>query len=330
MKKPLHGIHHVTAITSSALKMYEFFTDILGMRLVKKNVNQDDLTSYHIYFGDDRGNPGTAMTFFDFKGIRKNVPGTNEISRASFRVRSDEALKYWEKRFNHYNVNHDPISNIFGYQFLFFEDFDNQRYAIVSDEPKPENDKNEPWLLGPVPNEYGIVGLGPIFLTVSDSMYMQQLLVNILGLTLKGQEGDYYLYEMLEGGTNRSVIVKLDTTSPQAQQGYGGVHHVAFRVEDENELNKWIDYMNTIGLPNSGFVERFYFKSLYTRLYPNILFEFATDGPGFIDDEEDYEQLGQTLTLPPHLRNHRAYIETQLAPFNSIPKNYEKEYLNEE
>lgn len=328
--KPFKGIHHVTAITSSSPKIYDFYTTILGMRLVKKNVNQDDVSTYHLYFGDDRGNPGTAMTFFDFKGIPAHVKGTNDISRTSFRVPSDESLEYWVKRFNHFKVNHQGIKEQFGKKVLYFEDFDKQQYALFSDENNQGIQSGEPWHKGVVPDEFGITGLGPVFLRVAQKALMDQLLVQIMGMRLSQTEGNLTLYEMGEGGNGASVIVEFDNQLPIASQGFGGVHHVAFRVEDKKHLDEWQNFFNSLKLPNSGFVERFYFKSVYIRLYPNILFELATDGPGFIDDEETYENLGETLTLPPHLRHRRDFIEAQLPEFDTVRSNkvFKKEYFN--
>ncbi len=326
--KPLTGIHHVTAITSSSEKIYDFYTNILGMRLVKKNVNQDDLTTYHLFFADDRGNPGTDMTFFDFKGIGPHQKGTDDISRTSFRVLSDEALDYWVKRFDKYEVNYEPITELFGRKVIFFEDFDKQQYALFSDENDSGVLPGEAWHKGPVPDEYAIVGLGPIFLRVRSLDIMNQVLT-IMKMDKKAESGNFTLYEMDKGGNGGSVIVELDNSLPIARQGYGGVHHVAFRVDDRDHLDEWEAYFDGLNLPNSGFVDRFYFKSLYIRLYPNILFELATDGPGFIDDQEDYEILGETLTLPPHLRDKRDYIEKHLPHFDTVrsDKEFEKEYL---
>ncbi|NLC55117.1 MAG: ring-cleaving dioxygenase [Erysipelothrix sp.] len=327
----LKGIHHVTAITSSAKEIYNFYTNILGMRLVKKNVNQDDLTTYHLFFADDRGNPGTDMTFFDFKGISAHQKGKNDISRTSFRVSNDKALDYWQARLDHYKVKRDPVIEMFGHKVLYFEDFDQQQYAIFSDENNKGVAPGEAWHKGPVPDEYAILGLGPIFLRVSSEQLIDQALVTIMQMKKTDSEKGFNLYEMGEGGNGGSVIVEIDDTLPQARQGYGGVHHVAFRVKDREHLDAWNDYFDKLNLANSGFVDRFYFKSLYIRLYPNILFELATDGPGFIDDEEDYENLGEKLTLPMHLRHRREYIETQLDDFDTVrsTKVFEKEYFDE-
>lgn len=327
--KPLKGVHHVTAITSSAKDIYEFYTNVLGIRLVKKNVNQDDLSTYHLFFADDRGNPGTDMTFFDFKGISAHRKGTNDISRTSFRVNNDEALDYWLKRFDHYHVTHQPIIEMFGHKVIYFEDFDEQQYAIFSDEYNTGIVSGEPWHKGPVPDEFAITGLGPIFLRVSSEELMNQALVDIMHMKLTKSEGAFKLYEMGDGGNGASVIVEVDEQSTPARQGYGGVHHVAFRVEDKEHLDAWTNHFNKLGIGNSGFVDRFYFKSVYTRLYPNILFELATEGPGFIDDEESYEVLGEKLTLPMHLRHKREYIETQLEDFDTVrsTKTFKKEYF---
>ena len=331
MKKnmnPLLGVHHVTAITSSSPKIYDFYTHVLGMRMVKKNVNQDDLTTYHLYFADDRGSAGTAMTFFDFQGIGQHQQGTNDISRTSFRVSSDDALHYWLKPFSHYNIKHSDIVERFDKKFIYFEDFDQQQYALVSDENDYGVKAGEPWYKGPVPNEYAILGLGPIFLRVDREDVMDKVLT-ILQMRKIKSEDHYILYETGEGGNGASVILEVNHTMSNGIQGYGGVHHVAFRVSDRAHLDEWMKYFDELKLPNSGFVDRFYFKSVYIRLYPNILFELATDGPGFIDDQESYEILGETLTLPPHLRDRRDYIEQNLPHFDSIRSNkiFEKEYL---
>lgn len=329
MVEQLKGIHHVTAITSSARGIYDFYTNILGIRLVKKNVNQDDLGTYHLYFADDRGNPGTDMTFFDFKGLDIHRRGTDDISRTTFRVRDDESLTYWKRRLEYYNIEHGEIIDLFDRSFIFFEDFDHQRYAIVSDEKIDGVSSGEAWHKGPVPDEFAITGLGPIFLTVSNFQLISRVLEKIMKMELTGEDQNYYLFEMGLGGNGASVIVSIDDISPQAEQGYGGVHHVAFRVENCEKLNEWEDFFDDLELPSSGFVERFYFGSVYIMLYPNILFEIATDGPGFIDDEEDYEHLGEKLTLPPKFREYREIIEGNLDDFDTMrsDKIFEKEYL---
>lgn len=325
----LKGIHHVTAITSSAEQIYAFFTNILGMRLVKKTVNQDDIQTYHLFFADDKGNPGTDMTFFDFQGIQKAQRGTNEISRTGFRVPNDAALTYWVKRFSHYHVKFEKMQTIFGRKTVFFQDFDEQQYALFSDEGVDGVASGVPWEKGPIPNEFAITGLGPIFFRVKDASAMDQVLVDNMGMRKVDKSEEYHLFEMGEGGNGASVILEIDAHSPRGFQGYGGVHHVAFRIEDTAELQEWIRHLNTIGANHSGYVDRFYFRSLYTRLYPGILFEFATEGPGFIDDEESYETLGELLALPPKFRGQRALIESKVRQFDTTRSNktFQKEYF---
>lgn len=328
--KNLLGIHHVTAITSSAEQIYEFYTYILGMRLVKKTVNQDDINTYHLFFADDVGSPGTDITFFDFQDIPKAKKGAETISRTSFRVPSDEALLYWQKRFTKYEVKHSEIFELFGHKVIFFEDFDEQAYALFSDEKNEGVASGTPWLKGPVPNEFAITGLGPIFFTITDLERMELILEKILLMRKSKEENNLVLYEMGEGGHGGSVILEIvEEDVPFAIQGYGAVHHVAFRVKDQGEIYEWISRLNQIGARHSGLVDRFYFQSLYTRLYSGILFEFATDGPGFIDDEEDYKTLGEKLALPPRFRNQREYVEKIVRPIDTVRSNkvFEKEYL---
>ncbi len=325
----LKGIHHVTAITSSAEKIYDFFTHVLGMRLVKKTINQDDIDTYHLFFADDEGSAGTDMTFFDFKGISKKTTGKDEISRTYFRVPNDAAIEYWVKRFKHYNVTFDAPFEQFGRQVLYFQDFDTQNYALVSDEHDEGVPSGTPWKQGPVPNEYAITGLGPVVLTVGDEGKITTALSKHLGMKKVEQTQQHILFEMGQGGNGARVIVALTDETYRAMQGYGSVHHVAFRIEDKAQLDAWTDYLNQIGAPNSGFVDRFYFKSLYTRLYPGLLFEFATEGPGFIDDEETYETLGETLALPPKFRDERAYVEKVVRHIDTVRSNktFKKEYF---
>ncbi len=323
------GIHHVTAITSSAEKIYQFFTFVLGMRLVKKTINQDDIHTYHLFFADDIGGPGTDMTFFDFANASKKVKGTNEISKTSFRVPNDQALLYWLKRFDKFKVKHSPITTLLNRKVIEFSDFDDQEYMLVSDESIPGVASGKPWIKGPVPNEFAITGLGPIMLTVNELEIIEYALVDVMKFKKTLTENDYSLYEVGEGGNGASVIIKLDTFSNIGYQGYGAVHHVAFRVQDEVALQHWIGTLSDLRIPNSGYVNRFWFKSLYSRIYPSILFEFATDGPGFIDDEESYETLGETLTLPTRYRNSRDHIEKIIRPIDTVRSNkkFEKEYL---
>ena len=322
----LKGVHHVTAITSSAEKNYEFFTYVLGMRLVKKTVNQDDIQTYHLFFADDKGSAGTDMTFFDFPGIPKGVHGTNEISKTSFRVPSDAALEYWVKRFDRLEVKHTGIKEQFGKKTLSFVDFDDQQYQLISDEFNKGIESGTPWQKGPIPLEYAITGLGPVFVRIANFDYFKEVLEKVLLFRETAADGSFHLFEVGEGGNGASVIVEYNTVLPQAQQGYGTVHHAAFRVEDRSVLDEWTERLSSFGFPTSGYVNRHFFESLYARVAPQILFEFATDGPGFMGDEP-YETLGEKLSLPPFLEPQRAEIEKLVRPIDTVRST--KEFIKE-
>ncbi|MCP3762975.1 ring-cleaving dioxygenase [Domibacillus sp. A3M-37] len=317
MNNGLKGIHHVTAITSSAEKNYEFFTYVLGMRLVKKTVNQDDIQTYHLFFADDTGSAGTDMTFFDFPGIPKGVHGTNEISKTSFRVPNDASMDYWVKRFDRLKVKHSGIKEQFGKKTLSFTDFDDQQYQLISDEFNEGVASGTPWQNGPIPLQYAITGLGPIFIRIANVDYFKEMLEKVLQFKEIGKEGSFLLFEVGEGGNGAQVIVEHNVLLPEAQQGFGTVHHVAFRVEDRAALDEWNERYHSFGFQTSGHVDRFFFESLYTRVAPQILFELATDGPGFMGDES-YETLGEKLSLPPFLEPKREEIEKLVRPIDTV------------
>ncbi|MEK3986712.1 ring-cleaving dioxygenase [Paenibacillus sp. FSL K6-3166] len=313
----LKGIHHVTAITSSAEKNYEFFTYVLGMRLVKKTVNQDDIQTYHLFFADDKGSAGTDMTFFDFPNIPKGVHGTNEIAKTSFRVPTDAALDYWVKRFDRLDVKHTGIKEQFGKKTLSFVDFDDQQYQLISDEFNEGVASGTPWQKGPIPLAFAITGLGPIFVRIADFSYFKEMLERVMQFKEIGQEDAYHLFEVGEGGNGAQIIVEHNEDLPNSRQGFGTVHHAAFRVEDRTMLDEWTKHFEDFGFRTSGYVDRHFFESLYTRVAPQILFELATDGPGFMGDEE-YETVGEKLSLPPFLEPKREQIEKLVRPIDTV------------
>jgi len=281
----IHGLHHITSITDNAQRNFDFFTHVLGMRLVKKTVNQDDIQTYHTFFADAKGSPGTDITFFDFKDIPKGVHGRDEISRIGLRILSLKALEYWKKRLRHYQVAYEEV-RLHQKPFLFFSEADGQQYALAVDEGFEGVFPGEPWDDSKVPNEFQIIGLGPVFFNVSEVQKMDAILSQVLGFQGKKDASNTTEYTLPEGGHGATIYVTED-------------------------------HFSSLRDPHSGFVDRFYFKSLYTRLYRPILFEFATDGPGFIDDEEDLIHLGQTLALPPKLRPLRDQIEQSVRPLDT-------------
>jgi glyoxalase family protein len=322
MVKPLLGIHHVSALTANAKENFHFYTKILGLRLVKKTVNQDDISVYHLFYADERGNPGTDLTFFEIPHAGKTYPGTNSITATSLRVRDNKALQYWKNRFNQFHVDHDEISLESGRSTLSFRDAEGQRLILVSDEGNEGVSGGKPWDRSPVSPENGVIGLGPVHLTVSRPERTVKVLTDVMGFREKTgytKEKDNKLvrvFETGEGGTGAEIHVIEEEKVGRERPGRGSVHHVAFRVEDEEELNKWVERLNTNHLPNSGFVERYYFKSLYFREPNGVLFELATDGPGF-EGDEDFEHLGEKLALPPYFEQQRQEIEARLIPLNT-------------
>ncbi|PKR77069.1 ring-cleaving dioxygenase [Halalkalibacillus sediminis] len=315
----LLGIHHLSAMTANAQKNVDFYTKILGLRMVKRTVNQDEPSMYHLFYGDEVGNPGTELTFFEIPRAGQNHNGNNSISTTSLRVPSDEALSYWENRLNQYEVENEGIIEQFGRKVLPFEDFEKQRLILVSDEKNLGVVGGHPWEKSPVDSTHGIIGLGPIHLTVPDIKPTEAILTRVMGFR---RAGDYIhhqsshsvvVYETGEGGTGGELHVQERPELKQERLGRGGVHHVAFRVSTESELRNWLAKLNEIGVGNSGFVDRFYFKSVYFREPNGILFELATDGPGFATDE-DQDYLGESLALPPFLESKREEIEQKLNP----------------
>jgi glyoxalase family protein len=321
----LKGIHHVSAMTATASENFNFYTQLLGLRLVKKTVNQDETSVYHLFYGDEKGNPGTELTFFEFPMIGKNRAGTSSISSLSLRVADDAALRYWKERFGHLKVDHDEIVGRAGRQTLAFRDIEGQRLVLVSDEHNDGVAGGIPWERSTVPAEYGILGLGPVQLTVQNPEPTVAVLTKLMGFREKGKypstvagQPDIIVLETGEGGSGAEIHVEERSDLPREQLGYGGVHHVAFRVDNDDELREWIERIRGVRMPNSGFVDRYYFRSLYFREPNGILFEFATDGPGF-DTDEDINHLGESLALPPFLEPHREQIESKLKPLQTKP-----------
>ncbi|MDZ5473865.1 ring-cleaving dioxygenase [Bacillus sp. 31A1R] len=319
--KPLKGQHHVSAITADAKRNYEFYTKVLGLRLVKKTVNQDDTSVYHLFYADERGNPGTDLTFFEIPRAGQTRYGTNSISTTSLRVPKDASLLYWKQRFEEHGVEHDEISQVTGRATLSFRDFEGQRLMLVSDEHNVGVAGGQPWEKSPVELEHAIVGLGPVTLTVANLESTAKILTFVLGFKenrrYKNEEQEeIVVFDTGEGGTGAEVHIEVRPDLPVERPDRGSVHHVAFRVENEEELKRWVEYLKEFRIPNSGFVERYYFRSIYFREPNGILFELATDGPGF-EGDESFEHLGENLALPPYFENQRAEIEAKLKPLHT-------------
>jgi glyoxalase family protein len=306
----LHGIHHLTAITANAVGNHDFYTRVLGMRLVKKTVNQDDTSAYHLFYADGLASPGTDMTFFDWPTERERR-GTHAIVRTGFRVHGEAAFAFWAARLGR---PVDAPVRIDGRLTLEFEDPEGQRLALIDDGGTGEV---HPWEHSAVPAEFQVRGLGPITLSVPKLAPSERFLTEVLGMRVARQYTDaggvpVQVFAMGEGGPAAELHIRVEPGLQPAQQGAGGVHHVAFRCRDD-EYDAWVARYQSLGVRSSGPVDRFYFRSLYTREPNGILYEIASDGPGFATDEP-METLGQRLALPPFLESQRVSIERGLKP----------------
>lgn len=314
----LHGLHHVTAVTGDAPANLDFYTRVLGLRLVKKTVNQDDTSAYHLFYADKLGSPGTDMTFFDWPQTGPNQRGTDSIVNTLFRVDGRAALEYWADRLTQIGVAVQPIEQFRGLDVLRFEDPEGQRLTLVDDGGAPI--EGEVWEGTDVPPGFALRGFYAIALSVPTLDQVGMILERILNFEelerLPNPDNpaeEIVIFGMDGGGPGKEVHVFVQPDAPRAWLGRGGVHHVAFRLRDEAEHKAWNAHLNRVGLPNSGLVDRYYFKSLYFRISNGILFELATDGPGF-DSDEPLETLGERLALPPFLESRRAQIEAGLQP----------------
>jgi glyoxalase family protein len=315
MALELEGIHHLTAITARARENVDFYTRVLGMRLIKKTVNQDDTSAYHLFYGDGIASPGADLTFFDWPTAPARR-GNHEVARTGLRVRSEADLGWWKEHLAEHDVASGNIKERAGHLSLEFEDFEGQRFRLVAD---PKAGESHPWDKSPVPAEHQILGLGPITLTVPDLRRTAPILTGVMNMRevrsypAREKNGEIHVFEMGPGGAAAELHVEVNPDLPQARQGAGGVHHVAFRTPDKDEFDEWVKRTANHGVRTSGEVERFYFKSLYFREPNGVLFEIATDGPGFTADEP-LETLGEKLSLPPFLEGQRSAIEAGLKP----------------
>lgn len=311
----LSGIHHLTAVSADAPGNVRFYSKLLGLRLVKKTVNQDDVSAYHLFYADGLASPGSDITFFDFPTLPEKR-GNNTVTRTGLRVNGVAALQWWQDRLKKAAVKIGDIAEIDGRATLMFEDPEGQRLALVDDGGKGPS---HPWDKSPVPAEHQIRGLGPITMTVPELRLTDLVLTQVMNARKVREyahpesKGDgVHVYEMGEGGPAAELHVAVRPNLAPAHPGAGGVHHVAFRSPDK-DYDAWAARLSEMRIRNSGKVDRFWFRSLYFREPNGILFEIATDGPGFAVDEP-MDKLGETLVLPPFLEGQRKEIEAGLKP----------------
>lgn len=333
----LTGIHHLTAVSARIRDNHRFYTQVMGMRLVKRSVNQDDVSAYHLFYADAIGTPGTDLTFFDW-AVPREVRGTRSIVRTCLRVHGDGVLDWWRDRLLAEELAVGEVAERDNRVVLDFEDPEGQRLTLVED--GGAGDPPVPWDESPVPAERQVRGLGPVFLSVPDLAGTEMVLTRVMNMEkvreyrgpttdavpssieLSGQgrsrvgEGEgssVHVFQMGDGGPHAELHVAVEPQLSPVRPGAGGVHHVAFRVPDREAYDAWFHRLNEFRVPHSGKVDRFYFRSLYFREPAGILFELATDGPGFAVDE-DPQNLGRSVALPPFLEARREEIVANLKP----------------
>lgn len=302
------GIHHITAIASDPQRNLDFYTRVLGLRLVKKTVNFDDPGTYHFYFADSVGNPGTVLTFFPWPNARKGQPGNGQVGRVSFSAPAS-SLPYWKHRLVEAGVETKERESPFGERTIIFQDPDGTNLEVVVSE---EESSPLAWGGSPVPQECAIHGFHRADLWLPEDAGTINLLAYMGFEELHRKEG---VMRLRAGGERPGnlIDVHVDPSPPVGRMGAGAVHHIAFRASDNGEQDAWRERLLAQGFQVTPPKDRRYFRSIYFREPGGILFEIATDGPGFTTDES-VEELGSGLKLPPWFEEERGSIEAMLPP----------------
>lgn len=317
----LTGIHHITAVSAKIADNVDFYTNVLGLRLVKKSVNQDDVSAYHLFYADKLGSPGTDMTFFDWPHIGPNMRGTDSIAGTAFRVASRVSLDFWSQRLEEKGVKQSRITEFAGRQLLPFEDPEGQQLYLVNDHGA--DFEGEIWQRPDIPEEKALRGFYSVVLSIPSIDQLADVFKKVLNY--EEIERAQWIDEMSNaviyttkhnGGAGSEVWLLEQSHKGRAKLGAGGTHHIAFRVADFETQKKWHSHISQAGLHVSSLIDRFWFRSIYFRVSNGILFEIATDGPGFAIDEAP-DTLGEKLVLPPFLENRRQEIEAGLTPIGA-------------
>ncbi len=304
MDNKLLGLHHITAIAGQAQRNYDFYTGVLGLRLVKKTVNFDDPGTYHFYYGNEKGSPGTILTFFPWTYIKRGVTGTGMATEIGYSVPAG-SHPFWTDRFNQHNVDHELPVERFGETLLPFIDPDGLKLHLVI--PAKE-DKRQPWGTKAITETTATRGFHSVTLTVKNMEPTSRVLTDILGYKLLAQEGNFYRF-VTDAVEEAAIVDILEDKNGKPGIGAGGTnHHIAFRVNNEEVLMHFREKVLAFGLNITPKIDRNYFFSLYFREPGGILFEIATDNPGFAVDEPAAE-LGTHLKLPAQYEPRRAELE---------------------
>ncbi|HLR71542.1 MAG TPA: ring-cleaving dioxygenase [Pseudogracilibacillus sp.] len=310
------GHHHTSMMTKDINENNYFYTHIMGLRRVKITVNQDDPSMYHLFYGDRVGSPGTELTFFEMPYIGNTYRGTNAISRIGLLVPSESSLTYWKKRLAAYDVLHDEVVTTYvGRKALHFEDPDGLRLVLVVANEEMVNFW-QPWEQSNVPIEQQIRGMGPIEITVRRLEKFKKTLTGLLHYKEIENRENEITFQAVKGEVYGEIIAK-ELDGKREKPGKGSVHHIAIRVKDKEALMALNEKIKAWGFETTGVIDRYYFSSLYFRESNGIMFEIATDGPGFIIDKDE-ASLGVALDLPPFLEERREEIEATLRPIKKI------------
>ncbi|HEV8190969.1 MAG TPA: ring-cleaving dioxygenase [Ktedonobacterales bacterium] len=309
MHGTIPGIHHVTAITGDAQRNLDFYSGLLGLRLVKLTVNFDDPGSYHFYYGDALGTPGSILTFFAWPGAPRGRHGTGQTGATGFSI-PRESLGYWLERLVQRGIEHEGPETRFGEKVVLFKDFDGLPLELVASNEAKERPL---WQAGPVPAEHAIRGFSGVTLWEDGTARTAKLLTAMMGFHEVAKEGSVTRFATGEGGPSTYVDLRDATGFWRGSVAAGTVHHVAYRTPTDADQLNWLEELTREGLRVTPVQDRQYFHSIYFREPGGVLFEIATDLPGFATDETP-EQLGTGLRLPPWFESQRAEIEQVLPP----------------
>ncbi len=309
------GIHHITAIAGDPQQNIDFYTGVLGLRLVKVTVNFDDPEAYHLYYGDGRGNPGTILTFFAWPGARRGRQGTGQVTAASFAVPKD-SLAFWTDRLGASGLAVENPPERFGQPVLSFADPDGMRVELVE---TVHTDIKHVWEGSGIPTKFAIHGFHGATLTEAGYERTAALLTETMGFCLLGQEHSRFRYQSLHahaGHSNAPMVGRIidvicAPAAPEGRVAVGTIHHIAYRTPNDAQQRQWLAKIGELRYNVSPVMDRVYFHSIYFREPGGILFEIATDCPGF-DVDEPVEKLGESLKLPPWLEGQRPQIEGAL------------------
>jgi catechol 2,3-dioxygenase-like lactoylglutathione lyase family enzyme len=305
------GVHHVTAIAGNPQQNVDFYVGVLGLRLVKKTINFDDPYTYHLYYGDEVGSPGTLLTFFPWTALgMKGQPGTGQLTVISFSIAAN-AMGFWEERLRQHHVDFKGPVSRFEEEVITFRDPDGIELELVSS----DKDKRRGWKNGPLSAEHAIRGFYGVVLTLEGYERTAGLLTATLGFRAISESGSRFRYEVGAGGPGTLVDILCRPDDLPGRMGVGAVHHVAWRTSDDASQLTLRQEIARLGYNVTPVIDRNYFHSIYFREPGHVLFEIATDPPGMTVDEK-LSELGMHLKLPPWLESERASIEKTLPPIS--------------